>query len=129
MPFYSAFYHDGINLINVKRNKIVFCSVIFQSNNYSLSKIIASIHHTAIYIPLPGHALSKHECVCVLFPGHRAPPCLGIGLLHVRFLVFAPIPHVVLHEVQLPQTDQPPSTAKFMKFSENGNNVQNNTHK
>ena len=43
-------------------------------------------------------------------PVQFAPPLLGEGLLHARWRLLCPRPHVVLHPDHIPQTDQPPST-------------------
>jgi hypothetical protein len=52
-----------------------------------------------------------HCAVCVSEPVQFAPPLEGGGLVHVRFCVSWPPPHVAVHVVTFTQSDQFPSTA------------------
>ena len=47
--------------------------------------------------PLPGQCPSEHSSMSPLGPLQSAPPCNGVGLLHVLDLVLVPLPQVKLH--------------------------------
>ena len=45
-------------------------------------------------------------------PSHMGPPHLGVGLSHLRSLLWYPWPHFELHWLHSDQLDQPPLTGK-----------------
>ena len=51
-----------------------------------------------------------HDLTSLEYPWQGLPPAAGAGLSHFRSREIAPIPHVTLQSVQLPHSDQPPST-------------------
>ena len=58
---------------------------------------------------LPGHGSSLQFSVSLSSPSQSAPPLPGGGLLHSLFLSRVPPPQGASHEVQLIQSDHPPS--------------------
>ena len=52
--------------------------------------------------------------VSIFSPLQFAPPNLGLGLSHVLFVLCVPLPHDTEHADQSDQSDQPPSTEKYM---------------
>ena len=59
---------------------------------------------------LLGHVFSKQDFVCLSIPLHPFPPFWGGGLVHDRFRVLVPVPHVLEHADHLAHNDQRPLT-------------------
>ena len=59
---------------------------------------------------LLGHVFSKQDFVCLSIPLHPFPPFWGGGLVHDRFRVLVPVPHVLEHADHVAHNDQRPLT-------------------
>lgn len=60
-------------------------------------------------------SVSIHDLPSSRRPWHCLPPNCGAGLVHVLLRVWRPFPQVTEQLVQLPQSDQPPSTKDTIK--------------
>ena len=61
---------------------------------------------------IPLHLFSLHFCWSLAGPTQFAPPYAGLGLSHLRLLVFVPPPQFFVQVVKPPQFPQLPSTGK-----------------
>ena len=65
---------------------------------------------------LLGQAFSKQDFVCLSIPLHPFPPFWGGGLVHDRFRVLVPVPHILEHADHVVHNDQRPLTEKGSKY-------------
>ena len=61
---------------------------------------------------LLGHAFNKQDFVWLWIPLQLFPPFWGGGLVHDRFRVLVPVPHVLEHADHVAHNDQRPLTEK-----------------
>ena len=60
----------------------------------------------AVYIP--GQLMILQDCIAEVEPGQTLPSYCGDGLVHDLVFCCCPVSHVVEHDPQADQADQPP---------------------
>lgn len=92
------------------RSVFVCCSLVAFGSVDKMLEMLAIISS----ISLPGHSCLLHSLVVLSGPNplQSFPPFAGGGLVHVRILVFTPLPQVFEHTLYFCQSEYPPCTTR-----------------